>query len=854
MVKGKIPFYSDADQALQAIDKLLKDNSDGREWLRHMINLMVLPDRRFTFYLGAGCSMQVKAKFPLGGKPYQPRSWVDLLRAIFFELPQEKRKKFLADFPLDSFEDVLKSFDRLQVAWFLSSCFHTPELRDETIRDLVEPVTKERTSPLYDSLLKLPFADIVTTNYDSNTSHFAEHIYPGEEFIEITSSSDMKKHFDGRESRRFFYLHGKVGRRLVFDRFEYAHLLNERDGIIDYVTFLLRGSHVLFVGFSLDDLSFNLMDTHLHLLSPEKRPISFAFLAKVTTAERQMWHRRGLYIIEYGDHEILTALFQHANTIRKFMQWAEPSRMVSQVTLPNLNEDRTQGYMQMGLEAYVRGDFGESIIHTRAALASTLFWERSGEEEGRLFLDSSRVATFVDIRIRMALSHYRLRWSGEDKQDPKAPDHDHIKASDINMESAENVLNAQEKKGINPSSRIAFKALRSSLNSLKGRIRYHEGKLLDVLKLCEEITTEKLDFAQLNSPERPKKEEIIWTLKLAEVYYYARCQKARVIYQLRGYDPSGRTDWTAVKKETIHELKELEGDVDQLCGYLASFEDTCKGLAEWRYYSSSVATILQITRWMTGRYSTAISRDVIPVKDERNMQAYDALTFAIEKLEDETSCKKGEKPPIRWNAMRYRYLCRAYALRWLVSQTGNQFTGLSERKNSRGDLLAAHNAIGRALDETRGPGLERQQVVNLFESSRISLLELFGERILGTAPSDSVSPSAARCLGFLDASFRRISGLLAHAEGKELDVLGFRIATYFAMVAGPVVKDLLPFVHNQQLKAFLGISDAERVAVVGEKYQEFAKNFGDAKALDQRISDFVSTFKLLAAELIDLNI
>lgn len=197
----------------------------------------------------------------------------------------------------------------------------------------------------------MPFTDIVTTNYDTNLTWFLAK--KQRKFVEITSSYDMKEKFDGRNLVRLFYLHGKVGQPgpLVFDKLEYARLANEDDGLLDYVTFLLRDSHVIFVGFSLDDLSFNLMDSHLQMLSDKRRPESFAFLKGTTATESREWADRNIRIIEVNEYRDLPRLFEHVNTIRQFIDWAEPKLKDTTPSQANPNEDRSEAYIRDGLES-----------------------------------------------------------------------------------------------------------------------------------------------------------------------------------------------------------------------------------------------------------------------------------------------------------------------------------------------------------------------------------------------------------------------------------------------------------------------------------------------------------------------
>src|SRR5205807_8515559 len=97
----------------------------------------------------------------------------------------------------------------------------------------------------------------------------------------------------------------------------------------------MRSSHVVYVGFGLDDPTFNLVETRLNALDGDHRPQSFAFVPTITDKERQLWHTRHLEIIDYSSHSDATdpkihdhihRILHNISVIRKYVQDSEPTR------------------------------------------------------------------------------------------------------------------------------------------------------------------------------------------------------------------------------------------------------------------------------------------------------------------------------------------------------------------------------------------------------------------------------------------------------------------------------------------------------------------------------------------------
>jgi hypothetical protein len=622
----------------------------------------------------------------------------------------------------------------------------------------------------------------------------------------------------------------------VLDKFDYAKLLTERDGMLDYVTFLLRDSHILYVGFGLDDPTFNQMETRLQTLHGENRPPSFAFIPAVTDKEREVWQGRNLEIIDYGGYESLPAILRCVNTIQGFVIWAEEKRGRG---MPN--DDRTTTYWADALRLYVKGDFVDGLKQCRAALASTLFWERepAGGPDGKKILPFDRAAKLCEIRIRMARFHYKLRWTVSDLSVHDKPMYENIAAAGKLIEEQKQRLALPKKRS--PDDERVLLALGNSLKIINARASYLKGEFKDAWdsysEVVKSVSPEEIDVTADDS-----KTTIITKLKLAEGFYYAKCQMSRLEYQFIDLRAADRR---AGRQEQVELMLEVERAVDGICDFLKAREEACSEYPEWEYYYNSLWTIRRISMWTAGRQASRACKDLIPTVEERTRNTYDELTKALEYLAYE---KTGTLWPLsaRWPALRYRYQCRAYALRWLVGQH------LGERQCDE-DILKAFRAIQEGLQNTGGPGLERQRVINLLEAARLNIIAMFGEKLRrrGRGPMMDASPlTISAGLHYLDDAFMAIDGIPEKGPDEWLLALGYRLASYLYVVAGDGLAVVTEGIRSEQLRPFLLEKDAEAMAAaVEEEYRRFATALGDPHAFDKRIQYFTYTFGSIREEL-----
>jgi hypothetical protein len=834
------PLFRDAVKATQTVNSLFEGRPASLDAFQRMTQHLLDTRRRFVLYLGAGCSKQVHVEQTAGAPKHVGKDWIELLDALLCD--QNKQKNFFnvlrersgLDFTGQKITEALKYSDKLTIAWLLTCQFLSKKERDRAIALIVEPpVNAPRSCPLLEELSKFPFKDVITTNYDSNITHFFNG-HRKTPLPEITCTEDLFKVLDGTDGPRLFYLHGKAGQsRLVFDRFDYQQLLAERDGILDYVTFLLRNSHVVYVGFGLDDPSFNLMETRLNTyFDVQDRPESFALLQHVSEIERKAWGLRRLRLIDYGDHDALAVLFQCLNKVCAFIGYAEPDRPRDADPL----RDRTGAYIKKAAQHYVSGDFKKSIEAYRAALASTLFWERDKDGD---FLKPSQAQLVCNIFIQLAQSHYKLRWTHRSEIDEE----DHAVRMDGNLSDAGTILSQKNSEAFSEHGRVA---LENSIKVLTGRIRYHSGKYSDARAIYSTIIEQTKPYLM-----QMELDKIVdpWMLKIAEASYYSQCQISRIDYQVRPSDCLWRTEQIAVLQDVQQKIRDIS---QRILDSKTGFDNDGERDNSLRNF----ATILRIAQWTEGRLTIACFRDLLPVKAERSPRAIEELSRGISLLQSDPWPQLSESvpslgkrgtwgAPARWLAMRYRYEARGHALKWIVKTEA----GVSQDAS---DLIAAYACMQNAMGQTAGRNLERQSVLNILEALRLSILVMFGERVIpGPRVRGIRSTPFSRAMGlhYLYEAFDMIRTIKTPSDDGWHRVLAHRLASYFSLVARPFQDDELNAIGNDTLRAFLRESPEKIKEAVVSQYVQFADDSNEHDLLDVRIDAYKQTFDFVQKEI-----
>jgi hypothetical protein len=839
MSAPKQVLFRDAAKAIEKINTLFCKLPEGRSAFQDLIELLLDPQRRVILYLGAGCSRQVEVNENRGDPPYSAPGWTELLEKILETFDLNRRRIFFAKLcrrmgaGYTSIRELFHDFDKLTVAWYLGSEFSSRSERDDAIAQVVEPPQGAlRSSRLFDQLKYLPFRDVVTTNYDSNIQHCFR---PEKMLREITCTKDLFAALDGKEEPGLFYLHGKAGRsELVLDRFDYAKLLAEPDGILQYVTFLLRNAHVIYIGFSLDDPTFNLMESRLHNSSDAApyRPQSFAFLENITEREREIWRGRHLRIVDYGDHNILWELFECINKVRDFVRYAEPTRPPHSPARRN----RTGAYLRNADEHYVNGEFARSLLDYRAALASTIFWDR--DESGN-YSPAVQGQLVCDILIRLAQSHYKLRWTRKTGNDTE----DHSERMKGNLRDAIAILRRLRRAP--DKDEDALLALRSSVNVLRSRVKYHDGQFSRARNIYSALIKHTKEHVSSHIYRKPC---TVWTLRIAEAYYYSQCQISRIDYQVRPGE-----DW---RQRQIAILREVGAQIERLCRSIAEDKTAFAAEAERHHYLNNLATILRIAKWTEGRLTISIFNDLLPTEGERSSENLKQLSEGIALLEidpwDELRTNissiadkgaKWEAPP-RWLAMRYRYEARGRALRWMIGAA-------TRGEQDASDLFASYAAIQRAMKQTADRDLHRQEMLNMLESTRLSIFSMLGERFSGQPPCGAVisNPFTRNVtLIHLNDAFNLIEKSGAPTKHRWHWLLAHRLASYFGLLAAPISKAELSQLNNS-LQELLRLEADQMKERVINLYSQFASDSDERGHLSQRSMSYQETYQAIRQEI-----
>jgi hypothetical protein len=153
-------------------------------------------------------------------------------------------------------------------------------------------------------LVRLPFAGIVTTNYDKLLERSFAHSSPKTPtHADIAALGPLL--FDGA----FFILkaHGDIDRpdTIVLTASDYQRLIHRNAAFQDIFSAILLTKAILFIGYSLNDPDFRLLlDRHLTVFDRHV-PDRYALMAGVGKIERELlWRTAGIRVIPYdkGEH------------------------------------------------------------------------------------------------------------------------------------------------------------------------------------------------------------------------------------------------------------------------------------------------------------------------------------------------------------------------------------------------------------------------------------------------------------------------------------------------------------------------------------------------------------------------
>lgn len=539
----RILFY----EVKEALDEL-KDTGENKlltsqkswENLSSLLKTLLNSKPNVILFLGAGTSMSIKKTPKVGEAPYQPPSWEDLIKRLFLGLDNSLQKEFLRDQTIDHEDevseedrsDLAKWFERVKVfrdkptlTWHLRQYFHEdkigkPNERNALLYRLVsEPLESGNyESELLRQIVKLPFDDIITTNYDTSISKFLEDEkkYRTEvaDDIKFYRGYDIEAH-DTNEifnpktflqsiterKQRLYYIHGKADKNgenfLVFDKFDFANLIAGVDTILDYAIGQIIGSTLVYFGFGLDDQTFNYVQERLRKIYGEKNSHlilhSYTFSTQTSGTEIEAFRKKHINVIGYNSHETLPKILRHINTILEYF------RQIPENELANKDirayQNLTSGYQNAGREAYISDEYEESLKNYRLAMATLLFSEDADEIKKSQNPEPywKYVKELINIRRHLVLNLSKLRWkeSGRNYQTRTSIVEGDLRIRENIYDIETGLLNGTIDRAIellkdfeesfsewfSNSDRLGIEARKASLSVLRARIKAHEGDI-----------------------------------------------------------------------------------------------------------------------------------------------------------------------------------------------------------------------------------------------------------------------------------------------------------------------------------------------------------------------------------------
>jgi hypothetical protein len=532
----------------EALDEL-KDTGEGEllfsrtSWDNLFLLLETLINARpnIILFLGAGTSMTIKKTPKLGEPSFRPRNWDGLIKGLFSGLKKAQQVEFLKDqtldhegeidegdrLDLDNWFDKVKVFrDKPTLTWHLRQYFNEDKAGKpvERNRRLYELVSKHLESGDFDSKLlrqvvKLPFNDIITTNFDTAILKFLKEeekyratitiakrikFYRGYDVVareiqEIFNPTTFLQSITEPPKPRLFYVHGKADKLgenfLVFDKFDFAKLIAGRDSILEYLIGQIISSTVVYFGFGLDDQTFNYIQERLRKIFGEKDtyiPRSYNFSTQTSVTEIEAFRKKHIDVISYKDHENLPKILSHINKILEYFRQAPENELTGTSIREHL--DLTSAYLTAGREAYISEDYEESLKNYRLAMATLLFSKDTEEDNKKQFPGKywQYVKTLINIRRHLVLNLSKLRWKDNSLYKIETNFLEGSRRGSENIYDIEtNLLNGTIDRAIDllkdcqdnfggrfpNNEKLGIEARKASLGVLKARLKAHEGNI-----------------------------------------------------------------------------------------------------------------------------------------------------------------------------------------------------------------------------------------------------------------------------------------------------------------------------------------------------------------------------------------
>lgn len=251
-----------------------------------------------TIMVGAGFSKNANFDFP---------DWAALGDLFFEKIHSRKPDPKKGE---DRYLNALKLADEVQAA------FGRPVL-EQLLRSSI-PDKSSKPSPLHIQLLKLPWSDILTTNYDTLLDRASESV-ASQKFDVVISKKDLVY----SEKPRIVKLHGSFSseRPLIITEEDYRTYPKKHAPFVNTVQQSLLENTLCLIGFSGDDPNFlQWVGWIRDNLGEENSPnIYLIGIFNLTTAETKLLSNRGITLIEFSQCEGVGN--SHSKALERFFDY-----------------------------------------------------------------------------------------------------------------------------------------------------------------------------------------------------------------------------------------------------------------------------------------------------------------------------------------------------------------------------------------------------------------------------------------------------------------------------------------------------------------------------------------------------
>lgn len=879
--------------------KTLNDKTD----IKDFIQWFLLRKNKFLIYVGAGASKTVYSWDDLD-KKYKcvSKTWRELLLAMYEELGHDKerflksasarvgelsclkkrnrdRSKTVQDlkdrewstfFSRDDLTNkaiVKEVLDKLgpfrfawSLRWFFDSKLEKPDKRNEVLSKIVNsPIELDpndnditKISELLPEIVKLPFRDIVTTNYDHYLEYFLKEKTKIKnekfEFTPVYSALTLNESFQ-KYIPRLFYLHGRArdsnlvfdkydgDSNLVFDKYDYAKLFSQDNRILNYLVLEFLRYGVLYVGFGLDDQTFDYMESQIKTICDKdgidrtKIPASYAFIRHPEISVEEKEALKDLFninVIEYDDYEDVTIVIKNVNKIIEYtkvlgIKWIDDDKV---------QRDEVKRLGKSGIEYYLKGELEESLGKYEKALGYTLFWDSKN------WVDVKQIC---ELRRRLALTRSKLKWS-QTKDRRHEDEETKEQLIELNVENAKKLMDGLKSTSIPSAFSTEFAIEQYVLKMLEARLIYHRGEFSKALEMFtkeqSKIENERNNLIKKSSDKIKDDTFVEYDIKLLETYYFAQCQIDRANAMLE----------TTSRKVNIAEVAQNAMEIHQsLKKSKNSVEDNLR--------VKEFGNIVVIAKWASAygklrdfaRFVDIGSEDNSEEKKRKNITDLEEINEILEDGWDYAECQgkyKASKenkcmPSPRWETVKHRSQCRALALIWF------------NNRRQTDKLTDAYKAIQKAIElTTNKEALEFQHIRNLLEAVRLNALTNFVAKSSANVNMGSNSPMCfAASYHYLKSAFKVIEDLQTKGS-KDTDpyiswilIQAYEIGSVWKLIFRDFLKSDLGD-KPELLQKFLEQPEDKKFVV--EKYKEFGTNVLRAvDKISKRIESYQKVFGLV---------